>query len=76
VLFAVVHKMPARPSSLAELHADVDLCLAIGLAKSPGDRFPSGAAFAAALAEATRGALAAPLRKRAEGLLRKQPWDA
>ena len=34
-LYRVVHTAPRRPSALAELPADVDLVLAIGLAKDP-----------------------------------------
>ncbi|HEX5062036.1 MAG TPA: serine/threonine-protein kinase [Kofleriaceae bacterium] len=75
LLYAVVHKMPLRPSSIAELHSDVDACLAVALAKNPDDRFATGAAFAAALEAALDGSLDPALRKRAAALLRKLPWE-
>ena len=50
LLYAVVHTLPPRPSSLAELPPGADDVLARGLAKRPGDRFQDAAAFAAALA--------------------------
>ena len=74
LLYGVVHEMPARPGTLAELPADVDACLAIGLAKAPGDRFASGDALATALAAAAAGKLESALRRRADGLVRRQPW--
>src|SRR5688572_14487396 len=50
ILYAVVHTLPPRPSSLAELPPGADDVLARGLAKRPGDRFADATAFAAALA--------------------------
>jgi eukaryotic-like serine/threonine-protein kinase len=74
LLYAVVHRMPARPGELAEMPADVDRWAAIALAKSPDDRFASGAMLATALAAALAGDLDAKLRKRAGALIRKHPW--
>ncbi len=76
LLYAVVHRAPARPGALAELPADVDRWCAIGLAKSPAERFPSGAALAEALADALAGRLDGTLRRRADALIRSQPWEA
>jgi eukaryotic-like serine/threonine-protein kinase len=75
LLYAVVHRMPLRPASIAELPADVDTCLAIALAKDPDDRYASGAAFASALAAALNGSLEPALRKRAAALVRRLPWE-
>ena len=75
LLYAVVHRMPVKPSALADLPFDIDACLAIGMAKSPTDRFPTGEAFAQALTSALAGRLDAKARKRGESLMRKQPWD-
>ncbi len=75
VLYQVVHAMPPRPSSIADVHADVDLVLAIAIAKDPDDRFASGAELATALADAVRGSLAPALRKRGEALIKKQAWE-
>ncbi len=76
LLYAVVHRMPARPGALAELPADVDRWCAIALAKAPGDRFPSGAALADALDAALGDALDGKLRRRADALIRRHPWEA
>jgi len=64
VLYRVVHTSPRRPSSLAKLHEDVDLALAIGLAKRPQDRFAAPAELADALEAALVGGLPDPLRRR------------
>jgi len=74
LLYAVVHKMPARPGDAVELPADVDRWFALALAKSPGDRFATGGELASALEAALAGALDPALRKHAEVLLRKLAW--
>jgi len=74
LLYAVVHKMPARPGDATPLPADVDLWFALALAKAPDDRFATGDELARALGAALAAALDPRLRKRAEVLLRKQPW--
>jgi serine/threonine-protein kinase len=75
LLYAVVHRMPARPSALAELPADVDRWCAIAMAKSPDARFAGGHEQAYALAAAIDGTLDPKLRRRADALIRKQPWE-
>jgi serine/threonine-protein kinase len=75
MLYAVVHRMPLKPSSITDVPADVDACLAIALAKDPDDRFATGAALAHALEAALAGNLDPALRKRAASLLRKLPWE-
>jgi serine/threonine-protein kinase len=75
ILYNVVYKMPERPTRLADdLPRDVDRALAIGLAKSPRDRFNSAADFADALDAALRGELDTALRRRADSLLVDRPW--
>jgi serine/threonine protein kinase len=75
LLYAVVHKMPSRPSELAELPAvDLDRWFAVALAKDPDARFPTGAALAAALHAALTTGFDPALRKRADALIRKHPW--
>jgi len=74
LLYAVVHELPPRPGEASELPADVDRWFALGLAKSPEDRLPTGKALADALVDAFAGTLAAALRKRADQLLRTLPW--
>ena len=76
ILYKVVHAMPPRPGEVAPLPPDVDLVLAIAMAKDAGDRFDSAAELAQALDAAARGRLGAPLRARAERLLARLPWGA
>ncbi len=75
LLYAVVHRMPTRPSALAELPPDVDRWFAIALAKSADARFESGDELAATLAAAFDGALDSKLRRRADALARRHPWE-
>jgi len=75
-LYQTVHVMPQQPSTLAELHADVDAALAIGLVKDPADRFATVAALRSALVAALAGQLPEADRERAEGILRRHPWGA
>ena len=74
LLYAVVHKMPMRPSETIDAHEDVDRWFAIALAKLADERFASGADAANHLATALEGALDAKLRKRGDQLIRKHPW--
>lgn len=74
ILYKVVHAMPLRPSQLASLPAEVDLVLAVGMAKDADDRFESAAELAQALDAAARGRVEDTLRGRAERLLAKLPW--
>jgi len=74
LLYAVVHRMPARPGDTVDLPPDVDRWFAIALAKSPGDRFATGHELAATLDAALADALDPRLRRRADVLLRKLAW--
>jgi len=76
LLYAIVHRMPVRPSALAALPGDFDRWCALALAKSPEQRFATGAAQASALAQALRGELAGELRERADAVIRTAPWEA
>lgn len=75
VLVAVLMTMPIRPSALVKVRRDVDLVLAIAMAKSPKDRFETGEAFAVALEEAMTGRLDSKLRRRGSDLLAAAPWQ-
>ncbi len=76
LLYAVVHRMPARPTALADLPLDIDRWCAIAMAKTPDARFANGDALAAALADALSGDLDPKLRKRGDALIKKFPWEA
>jgi eukaryotic-like serine/threonine-protein kinase len=75
LLYSVVHRMPARPTALAELAGDIDRWCAIAMAKSADARFATGEEQSAALAAAIDGTLDPKLRKRADALIRKHPWE-
>jgi len=76
LLYQVVHRVPARPGSLAPLPDDVDLALALALAKEPDERLATARELAACLSVAVRGELSEPLRARARALLEKYPWGS
>jgi serine/threonine-protein kinase len=76
-LFDVVYRQPTAPSDVQRgLPKDVDLALAIALAKDPRDRFANGGELAAALRAASLGRLTPALRARALATLRKRPWGS
>lgn len=75
VMMAVMREMPVRPSVLAKIARQLDLVLAIALAKEPMDRFESGDALADAIEAAARGELDPALCDRAEALLEMLPWS-
>lgn len=75
ILFEIVYKSPLRPSEIApELPRDVDLVLALALAKRREDRFASAPELAAAFRQAARGKLSTKLRERAQALVDEYPW--
>ena len=74
-LYKVVHAMPPAPTHvLGSLPEDVDLVLALAMAKRPENRFDRAAAFADAVGAAASGTLDEPIRERARALLARQPW--
>jgi serine/threonine-protein kinase len=76
-LYDVVYKMPTRPSKQWEkLTGDIDLVLAIGMAKRPEDRFASARDLADALAMAAKSELGEILRARARAILSNMPWGS
>jgi serine/threonine-protein kinase len=75
-LYQTVHVMPLRPSSLAELHEDVDDALALGLAKDPAVRWTTVGDLRDALAGALAGELDPRIRRRARDLIAAHPWGA
>ena len=76
LLYAVVHRMPMRPSEANEaVTEEIDRWLALALAKSPDDRYATGAALAAALDAALTTGLDPKARKRADALIRRSPWE-
>jgi serine/threonine protein kinase len=76
-LYKVVHTKPRRPSELIPtLPPDVDLVLAIGLAKRPTDRFTSAIEFSDSLYHAFADTLPESIRLRGLALDRSGAWSA
>ncbi len=73
-LYKVIHTHPRRPSELVEMPSDVDLVLAIGLAKRASDRFASATDFADALQDAFTGDLPEEIQERGAMLVRAGAW--
>jgi serine/threonine-protein kinase len=74
LLYAVVHRMPVRPSTIASVTPHEEAFLAIAMAKVKTERFETARELVAYFADASRGALPEPLRLRARALLRAHPW--
>jgi serine/threonine-protein kinase len=73
-MYNVVHIQPVRPGQHVRLYPEVELVLALALAKDRHDRFGSAADLAQALRRASRGRLDDKLRRQAERLLLRHPW--
>ncbi len=76
VVFKVAYEQPPDPAKFVRLPSDVELVLAIGMAKSAEDRFATIEAFAAALRAASTGDLDDETRSRGWQLLRRAPWGS
>ena len=76
LLLRVAEHQPICPSDLVSVDADLDLLLAIGLAKNPADRFATVDDFAGAWHDALRGALDETHRTSARRILAEHPWEA
>jgi tRNA A-37 threonylcarbamoyl transferase component Bud32 len=74
ILRSVTECMPVAPSSLVPVPMDLDLVLAIGLAKRRDQRFDSVLELAEAFAKAARAELPERLRTRARALLAEHPY--
>ncbi len=75
IMFDIVYKTPPRPSLVAKgLPSDVDLVMALALAKDPEHRIESAAALARAFKHACRRKLDAELRTRGHAAIRSYPW--
>jgi len=74
ILKNITDDMPRAPSSVADVPRDVDLVLALGLAKHRSDRLQSAFELAAALAMASGNNLSPSLVRRAKTLLNATPY--
>jgi serine/threonine-protein kinase len=73
-LYKVVHTRPRRPTLLADLPIEVDLVLAIGMAKNPAQRFTSAGELVEALAGAFAGTLPEGVVDRGRSLEHGGAW--
>jgi len=73
-LYRVVHTRPTRPTEVAALPEEIDLVLAIGMARSPDARFASAAELASALAAAFAQSLPAAIIARGRELDHAGAW--
>ncbi len=73
-LYRVVNTRPPRPSDVAPVSANIDLVLAIGMARAPQDRFATADEFTAAIEAAFANALSSKLVARARDLERAGAW--
>jgi len=77
ILFDVVYRNPKRPTEIApQLPSDLDLVLAIAIAKKPSDRFANATELADALHAGANGHLPRDFRERAASILIDLPWGA
>ncbi len=75
LLFDLCYRAPRRPTELApQLAIDLDLFLAIALAKRPADRFATVTELAEAFRAAATDRLDGALRRKAGALLAELPW--
>jgi tRNA A-37 threonylcarbamoyl transferase component Bud32 len=74
ILRAVTESMPLAPSTMVLIPSDIDLVLAIGLAKRREQRFASVLELSDAFLRAVRGDLPERLRSRARALLTESPY--
>ena len=76
MLYQVVYAQPVRPREiLATIPRDVELVLAIALAKRPEARFPTSTSLATAMRLASQGALDSKMRTHGERIVRVAPWS-
>jgi serine/threonine-protein kinase len=76
VLYRVVYQQPPCPGDLVRVPIDIELVLAIGLAKKPEDRFERVEDFAVAMRAALQGRLSDELRTRGWSIIKAAPWGS
>jgi eukaryotic-like serine/threonine-protein kinase len=75
ILQKIVNEQPIRPTEIVTtLPEDINLVLAISLAKNPADRFASAGEFAQAFEAASKGRIDPRLATRAHSILLNMPW--
>ncbi|HSN97036.1 MAG TPA: serine/threonine-protein kinase, partial [Candidatus Nanopelagicales bacterium] len=75
IAYKVMFAQPTAPSQFVQLPVDVELVLALGLAKKPGDRFDRIEELARAMRLAARSELDEMTRARGWRHLKSAPWE-
>ena len=70
-----MHTPPPQPSAIVRLPIDVELVLAIAMAKAPADRFQRAEDLAEAFRRAAKGDLDVKTRDRGLKMVAKYPWS-
>jgi serine/threonine-protein kinase len=76
VLYRVCYQQPVCPGDLVQLPVDMELVLAIGLAKKPEERFEKVEELAKAMRDAFEGRLDDDTRARGWTLVKRAPWGS
>ncbi len=76
VLYRVCYQQPVCPGDLVQVPIDIELVLAIGLAKAPKDRFGTVEELADAMRAAHDGHLDDDTRARGWAILKRAPWGS
>lgn len=76
VLYRVVYQIPQCPGELVQVPVDIELVLAIGMAKKRSDRFDCVEDLANAMRAAYEGALDDDTRARGWTLVKEMPWGS
>jgi eukaryotic-like serine/threonine-protein kinase len=76
VLYRVLYQQPVCPGELSPVPIDMELVLAIGLAKNRDDRFERVEDLAAAMRAALEGKLDDDIRTRGWNLVKRMPWGS
>ncbi|MEM9691126.1 MAG: serine/threonine-protein kinase [Myxococcota bacterium] len=76
VLYRVVNEQPASPAQLGNLPVDIELVLAVGMAKDRDQRFGRVEELATAMRAAYEGRLDDEIRRRGWAILKRMPWGS
>lgn len=76
MLQEVAYKMPVQPTKRAKIAPELELVLAVALAKSPVHRFATAGELALVFDDAAEGRLDRGIAHRATSLLTETPWGS
>ncbi len=74
LLLDVLYTQPQQPGAFVQVPVEIELVLAVALAKKPEDRFASVEEFAAAFRASAYGELDAETRAHGWSLVKQYPW--